>query len=128
MMKACPHAKGANGCNALLNNGFSRSTLVVPESWQKRFCSGTKYPDCPNLKAAAGMNQEREKRSSTGVYIERKEPVKKSNNSKDQQVKAKAAVHAHGGKKTHYCERPWRSSDLRFRVSVSDYYSRPWLT
>nr|WP_315990065.1 hypothetical protein [Desulforamulus aquiferis] len=48
--------------------------------------------------------------------------------NKNPKAKVKTAVHAHGGQATHYCERPWRSADLRFRVSKSEFYNRPWLS
>lgn len=35
-------------------------------------------------------------------------------------------VHAHGGKAPHFCEKPWRSLSLRFRVEKSLFYSKPW--
>lgn len=37
-------------------------------------------------------------------------------------------VHAHGGKAPHFCEKPWRTGDLRFRVTVSEFYTRPWIS
>ena len=136
-MQKCPHAKGTNGCNALLNNGFSPNTIVISENWWHRFCSGDKHRQCPNLKAALSMKEEKERKSTTGSYVERKEGpsgVVKNTSSKINKPKANknkrnvTPVHAHGGKPPHFCERPWRTADLRFRITQSEFYTRPWIS
>jgi len=58
-MKNCPHASGNHGCNALINNGFAQNTLYIPENWWERYCVSGQYQQCPNLKAAVSMKQER---------------------------------------------------------------------
>ncbi|MCL5781613.1 MAG: hypothetical protein M1119_12160 [Firmicutes bacterium] len=128
-MRKCPHAKGNHGCSALLDHGFAQNTLVVSESWWKQYCSVKNYPQCPNLKAAYSMKKDKSRQP--GTSLSNKNQVSKgislvSKWKKD--GKKHNPVHAHGGKVPHFCEKPWRTGDLRFRVIVSEFYTRPWIS
>lgn len=127
-MKKCPHAKDKYGCNALINNGFAKNTLVIQDNWWVKFCCGPKYKECPNLKAALSMKQEKENRTSTGGNFDNAQRGNSKTINNKSKIASKTAIHAHGGKAPHFCERPWRSPDLRFRVCKSEYYNRPWLS
>ncbi|AEF93063.1 hypothetical protein Desca_0159 [Desulfotomaculum nigrificans CO-1-SRB] len=129
-MRKCPHAEGLYRCRALVDNGFAQNTLTIPESWWQKFCLGAKYHQCSNLKAAVSMKQEKSKKTGPGTYIDKGAGTGMSGNwAKKQKKNDKKinAVHAHGGKTPHFCEKPWRSADLRFRVVNSEFYTRPWL-
>ncbi|AEG58543.1 hypothetical protein [Desulforamulus ruminis] len=130
-MATCPHAKGANGCNALLNYGFSSNTLIISDSWWHKFCASGKHKQCPNMKAALNMKEEKERKAAAGTFIRRDssgtagkmlKPKRKGLNEKAN------AVHAHGGKAPHFCEKPWRAAEIRFRVTNSKFYTRPWVS
>ncbi|CCO08682.1 hypothetical protein [Desulforamulus hydrothermalis] len=129
-MSKCPHAKSNYGCSALLDHGFAQNTLVIPENWWKQYCSAKNYSQCPNLKAALSMKQDRARRpaggtlnssganSQGGQFVSKWRKNQKKNNP----------VHAHGGKVPHFCEKPWRAAEIRFRVTVSKFYTRPWIS
>lgn len=141
-MKNCPHASGMYGCNALRNAGFATSTITVSESWRDKYCTSGKYLQCSNLKAASEMKDENKK--GKGDRLENKDsgyghpPGKLANSGnakpavnpkgsdKNKKKGTPDPVHAHGGVPPHYCEKPWRSSGLRFRVIKSLFYLKPW--
>lgn len=128
-MKQCPHASGKYGCNALRDNGFAQNALVIPENWSKIYCSGKNYYHCPNLKTAVSMRQDRKQEQLGASYSgtdnnNKIDPYNKQKSSLNH--KKPKGVHAHGDKPPHYCEKPWRSKDIRFRVTVSDFYTKPW--
>ncbi|ABO51475.1 hypothetical protein Dred_2972 [Desulforamulus reducens MI-1] len=140
-MKLCPYAARLYGCNALKSAGYASDTITVSESWRDQYCTSGKYQQCPNLKSAHQMkgqrghgkggylpNQPKEipstgynRPASKGYATNQKASVKSP--KKKQEFNP---VHAHGGVTPHFCEKPWRSPDLRFRVIRSLFYIKPW--
>jgi len=134
-MKQCPHAKSTYYCGVLLNSGFTKEAVYVPENWWDKYCVSGKYNACPNLNSARSMKQDERRRK--GTYLGEKD---KSTNAKAQLTKDgnKPAIrknksdkkinpfHATGGIDPHYCEKPWRSGSLRFRIIKSLLYLKPW--
>ena len=128
-MRNCPHATGVCACDALRSSGFARTSVSVPENWWNKYCVSGRYSQCPNLNAAQDMKEER--RRSTGARLGEKENSKAAPNLnalKFKQTKNNktTAVHSHGGEAPHFCEKPWRSSGLRFRIIRSLFYLKPW--
>ena len=128
-MKLCPYATGLFGCSALKSVGYASSTITISETWRNQYCTSGKYMQCPNLKKAREMKKEsfigkggRLDTSPVGqkpFFGDGKAPKKKSQGQFD-------PVHAHGGVPPHFCEKPWRSGSLRFRVTRSLFYEKPW--
>lgn len=126
-MNRCPHAGANCKCSALLDYGFAQNTLVISDNWSKQYCSTKSYAQCPNLKAALSMKKD--KARQPGTSLSSKPAQGNTFVSKwKKNGKKHNPVHAHGGKAPHFCEKPWRTGDLRFRVTVSEFYTRPWIS
>ncbi len=133
----CPYASGTYGCNALRSAGFSSNTVTIPDSWKNKFCISGKYSNCPNMKAAQEIKDERRKgRGGRLAGSENSSSNSQPSNppaspakqfiKRTQNQDKKNPVHSHGGKTPHFCEKPWRSVSLRFRVTKSLFYLKPW--
>lgn len=129
-MKLCPYATGLFGCSALKSVGYASSNITISESWRNEYCTSGKYQQCPNLKTAQDMKKNSTKskggRLSTSSDAAKNPFFSKPKPSKEKTPGKFNPVHAHGGVPPHFCEKPWRSSSLRFRVSRSLFYEKPW--
>ncbi|AQS60022.1 hypothetical protein [Desulforamulus ferrireducens] len=136
-MRTCPYASGSSGCNALRSAGFASNTVTIPETWRNKFCTSGYYSNCPNMKAAQEIRDERRKgkggrlgdkvSSTSSNSSPASQPIRSPNQPiKKGKTERPNPVHAHGGKVPHFCEKPWRSFSLRFRVIKSLFYLKPW--
>ncbi|WP_238442537.1 hypothetical protein [Desulforamulus reducens] len=112
--------------------------MNVSQNWWDKYCTSGAYLQCPNYKKLREMQEE--VRRSKGSKLINKETGYNNgyqnanfNQGLNQRVNVKYLkkikinpVHAHGGIAPHFCEKPWRSTALRFRVIKSLFYLKPW--
>ncbi|GAB6180134.1 hypothetical protein JCM14036_14530 [Desulfotomaculum defluvii] len=125
-------------CSIFKTAGFATKNMSVSQNWWDKYCTSGAQFQCPNYKKLRQMQEEQRRSkgsklsshsvSDNNVYQHSVKSKQNLNPQTQKQTKKVIynPVHAHGGVAPHYCEKPWRSSDLRFRVIKSLFYLKPW--